>query len=168
MAGRGRDARGPARHLVALVFAQYAVNISIVSLVLPSGPVAGAIPEPATVFYGTHLTLGLALAGLFGGAGYLAQGRSEQPTVSMLWSAAAVFAPLAILVALYYRIAAFDRSVPFAAAALVLAMLFALATEALMRREPRPGHAAGSAISPPAIAALAAQAAHNGDGGASR
>jgi len=38
----------------------------------------------------------------------LAQGRSERSIGPTLWSAAAVFAPLAILVALYYRIAGFD------------------------------------------------------------
>jgi uncharacterized membrane protein len=142
--------------LVAMMFLQYAVNIGIERLVLPSGPTAGAVPEPDRVFFGTHIVLGLALAALFGGAGFLAQGRSEQPAVSMPWCASAVFTPLAILVALYYRIAAFDRSVPFAALALLLAALFALATEALIRRPPRPGVAAASAIfATGAIAALA-------------
>jgi uncharacterized membrane protein len=142
--------------LVALVFAQYAVNVAFGQLVLPSGPTAGAVPEPERVFYTTHIVLGLGLAALFGGSGFLAQGRSEQPTIPMLWCVAAVFTPLAILVALYYRIAAFDRSVPFAGAALLLAALFALATEALIRRAPRPGLAAASAIfATGAIAALA-------------
>jgi uncharacterized membrane protein len=142
--------------LVALVFAQYAVNITFGQLVLPSGPTAGAVPEPERVFFATHIALGLGLAALFGGAGFLAQGRSEQATIPMLWCVAAVFTPLAILVALYYRITAFDRSVPFAGAGLVLAALFALATEALIRRPPRPGLAAASAMfATGAIAALA-------------
>jgi uncharacterized membrane protein len=104
------------------------------------------VPEPQRVFYGTHLALGAALALLFGGAGYLAQGRSERAVPPMLWAASAVFVPIAILVALYYRIYAFEQSVPFAGLALLLAALFALATEALGRREPRPGLAAASAI----------------------
>jgi uncharacterized membrane protein len=142
--------------LTAIVFGQYAVNITIDRLILPSGPTAGAVPEPAHVFFGTHLTLGIALAALFGGAGFLAQGRSSRPLPPMLWAASAVFGPIAILIALYYRIAQFDRSVPFAAAALLLAALFAFAVESLGKRGPRPGKAAAEAIfATGAIAALA-------------
>ena len=63
----------------------------------------------------------------------------------MLWSACAVFTPLAMLAALYYRIARFEPSIPFAAAALLLAALFAFATEMLDKRAPRPGLAAAGA-----------------------
>ena len=87
---------------VALMFLQYSVNVSLEQLVLPSGPTAGAIPEPQRVFYGTHLVLGAGLAALFGAAGFLAQGRSTRAIVPTLWAASAVFVPLAILVALYY------------------------------------------------------------------
>ena len=74
----------------------------------------------------------------------------------MQWSASAVFAPIAILAALYYRIAGLDRSVPFAGVALLLAALFALATEAMGKREPRPGMAAsGTIFATGAVAALA-------------
>ena len=142
--------------MVALMFLQYSVNVSVEQLVLPSGPTAGAMPEPQHVFYGTHLALGAALAVLFGAAGFLAQGRSTRPIVPMLWAASAVFVPLAILVALYYRIYKFEQSMPFAGIALLLAALFALATEALSRREPRPGSAAAAAIfATGAVAALA-------------
>ena len=65
--------------MVALMFLQYSVNFSVEQLVLPSGPTAGAMPEPQRVFYGTHLTLGAGLAALFGAAGFLAQGRSTRP-----------------------------------------------------------------------------------------
>ena len=65
---------------------------------------------------GWHLVLGAGFAVLFGGAGYLAQGRSSGRSCLILWSAAAVFAPIAILAALYYRIAGFEPSIPFAAA----------------------------------------------------
>ncbi|MGH6769966.1 MAG: DUF2339 domain-containing protein, partial [Xanthobacteraceae bacterium] len=123
--------------MVALVFLQFAVNIQWEQLVLPSGPVAGAVPEPQRLFYGAHLALGAALAALFGGAGFLAQGRSTRPVAPMLWAASAVFVPVAILVALYYRIYYFEQSFPFTGAALLLAALFALATEALGRREAR-------------------------------
>src|SRR6202035_5886863 len=72
------------------------------------------------------------------------------------WSAAAVFAPLAMLVALYYRIAQLDRSLPFAALALLVAAIFALATETLVKREPRPGlMAAGAMFATGTLGALA-------------
>ena len=86
----------------------------------------------------------------------MAQGRSERPLPPILWSASAVFAPIAILVALYYRIAEFDRSVPFATAALLLAALFAYATELLAKSEPRPGSASAAAVfATGAVASLA-------------
>src|SRR5207344_1821450 len=126
------------------------------TLILPSGETGGAIPEPARVMFGWHLTLGVGLAALFGATGYLAQGRSERPLVPMLWAASAVFAPLAILVALYYRIAGFDRSIPFAGAAVLLAGAFALATEILTKREREGGSGAASGIfATGAIASLA-------------
>src|SRR5262249_46751401 len=83
---------------------------------------------------------------LFGVAGYLAQGRSQRPEVPLVWSACAVAAPLAILLALYYRIYGFDRAIPFAGLALLLAALDAVATETLSKRPPRPGLAAASAL----------------------
>jgi uncharacterized membrane protein len=65
-------------------------------------------------------------------------------------------APIAILAALYYRIAGFERSIPVAGFALLLAVLYALATEALGKRAPRPGLAAAGAIfATGAVAALA-------------
>jgi uncharacterized membrane protein len=142
--------------LVVLVFARWAADLDIERLVLPSGPVAGAVPEPPKTNAGWHLVLGAAFALLFGGAGYLAQGRSERAPVPVLWSAAAVFAPIAILAALYYRIAGFEPSIPFAAAALLLSALYAFATETLDKRAPRPGLPAASAIfATGAVAALA-------------
>ena len=142
--------------LVVLVFVRWAADLDIERLVMPSGPVAGAVPEPPKANVGWHLVLGAGFALLFGGAGYLAQGRSERAIVPVLWSAAAVFAPIAILAALYYRIAGFEPSIPFAAAALLLSALYAFATETLDKRAPRPGLAAASAIfATGAVAALA-------------
>jgi uncharacterized membrane protein len=100
--------------------------------------------------------LGTAFALLFGATGYLAQGRSPLPIGPMLWSASAVFAPIGILSGLYYRIAGLVVSIPFAGLALLLAALFAVATEALSRRAPRPGLAASAALfATGAVAALA-------------
>jgi uncharacterized membrane protein len=67
-----------------------------------------------------------------------------------------VIVPLAMLIALYYRIAEMDRSLPFAGLALLLAAIYAVATETLVQREPRPGLAASGAIF--ATATLAALA----------
>ena len=132
--------------LAALVMAHWAVHMNVQGLLAPSGPTAPAIPEPERYDYGSHLMLAASWAALFGIGGFSAQGRSSRALVPMLWSAAAVFAPLAMLIALYYRIAQLDRSLPFAALALLVASIFGLATETLVRREPRPGLMAASAM----------------------
>jgi len=142
--------------LATLLMLRWALGLNTESLIEPSGPVAGAVPEPELARTGWHLTLGIGFASLYGIAGYLAQGRSERPIVPVLWSAAAVFTPLAMLAALYYRVANFEPSLPFAGGALLLAALFALATENLGKRAPRPGSAAAEAIfATGAVAALA-------------
>jgi uncharacterized membrane protein len=142
--------------LVALVMVRCALNYDVEYLIAPSGPTAPAIPEPARAHTEWHLALGIAFALLFGGVGFQAQGRSERPLVPALWAAVAVFTPIAMVCALYYRVAKFEPSLPFAGAALLLAALFALATETLDRRAPRPGSAAAQALfATGAIAALA-------------
>ena len=142
--------------LAALVMAHWAVQMNVQGLLAPSGPTAPAIPEPERYDYGSHLILAAGWAALFGIGGFLAQGRSSRALVPMLWSAAAVFAPLAMLVALYYRIAQLDRSLPFAALALLVAAIFGLATETLVKREPRPGAmAAGAMFATGTLGALA-------------
>jgi uncharacterized membrane protein len=142
--------------LAALVIADWAVDIHWRTLVAPGGYTAGLTPEPQHVFYGAHLALGGLFAALFGGAGFLAQGRSSRGEVPIIWAATAVVAPLAILIALYYRIYGFERALPFAALALGGAALFATATEVLTRREARPGSDHAAAIfATGALAALA-------------
>jgi uncharacterized membrane protein len=137
----------PAAALLAvLVIVSWAVDANLERLVLPSGPVAGAVPEPPKADVGWHLVLAGAFAALFGVAGYLAQGRSERPTVPLLWSAAAAFTPIAVLAALYYRIAKLEPSIPFALTALILSVLYALAVERLDKRPPRPGLAGAAAL----------------------
>src|SRR5262245_40456235 len=132
--------------LAALVIVRWAVDANLERLVLPSGPVAGAVPEPPKADVGWHLVLAGAFAALFGVAGYLAQGRSERPSVPLLWGAAAAFTPIAVLAALYYRIAKFEPSIPFALTALILSALYALAVERLDKRPPRPGLAGAAAL----------------------
>jgi uncharacterized membrane protein len=138
-----------------IVMLHWAVPTVFEQLVLATGVTNGVIPGPSSGT-GSHLTLGLAAAALFGVSGYAAQGRSENPLVALLWSATAVATPIAILVALYFRIAEFDRSIPFAGLALLLAALYGYATELLSKRQPRPGIARATAMfAAGAVAALA-------------
>jgi uncharacterized membrane protein len=132
--------------LTLIVFTDWALQSNFVNLLAPSGPTAPTIPDPPRVDVTWHIALGVLFAGMFGITGFLAQGRSQSALIPMVWSATAAFAPIAILIALYFRIANFDRSIPFAGAALLLAALFATATETLGKRAPRPGSAGSGAI----------------------
>lgn len=142
--------------LATIVITHWAVEMRTETLVMPAGPVSGAVPQPSAGYVGSHLALGGAFAILFGAAGFMAQGRSQRPAAPVLWAATGAAAPIAILVALNYSISGFERSVPFAALALLVAAIFAVATEILTRRPPRPGLAAGAAIfAAGSVAALA-------------
>jgi len=142
--------------LAAAVMADWSVHLVVDALIAPAGSAAPTTPEPESYDYGSHLFLAAVWAAIFGIPGFLAQGRSIRPLVPIIWSASAVFVPVAMLVALYYRIAGFDQSLPFAGFALVLAAIYAIATETLVRRQPRPGLAASGAIfATGALAALA-------------
>ena len=142
--------------LAVAVLAHWAVRMNIDALLAPSGPAAPAIPEPERFAYGPHFAVATAWALLFGVAGFLAQGRSARALVTVVWAATAVAVPLALLMALYYRVAELDRSLPFAGLALLLAALYALATETLVQREPRPGLMTASGLfATGALAALA-------------
>jgi uncharacterized membrane protein len=132
--------------LTALAIGDWAVAINYTHLVAPGGPVFGTIPEPAIATVGGQLALGAAFAILFWAAGFLAQGRSEQKIAPIIWAASAVFTPLAIVIALYYRIYNFERSIPFAALALLIAAVNAIATEMLSKREERPGMPEATAL----------------------
>jgi uncharacterized membrane protein len=88
---------------VALIFWHWSIDFDVAVLGLPNGPVPDSLWQPEHYLFGAPLMLGGALASLFAGAGFLAQGRAQRPVVAMLWAASAVFAPLAILIALYYR-----------------------------------------------------------------
>jgi uncharacterized membrane protein len=147
---------GAAAILSVLAIADWAVGMNVGALLAPSGATAPAVPEPERFAYGPHLWLGALWMALYGVAGFLAQGRSRHAVVPMLWGAVSVFAPLGILVALYYRLYGFERSMPFAALALLLAALYGVATEALVKRAPRLGMVAASALyATGALAALA-------------
>jgi uncharacterized membrane protein len=142
--------------LAMAVMAHWAVSMNLSQLLWPGGPAAPAVHEPQPYEYGSHLVVGAGWAALFGIAGFVAQGRSVRALAPMLWCASGVFAPLAMLLSLYYRIAGLDRSLPFAGLALLLAAIYALATENLVQRDTRPGIMAASAMfATGALAALA-------------
>jgi uncharacterized membrane protein len=142
--------------LAVAVIADWAVPMNLSNLIAPAGPAAPAIEDPQRYNYGSHFFLAALWAAMFGIGGFLAQGRSTRALVPMLWSACAVCVPLAMLIALYYRIAGLDRSLPFAGLALLLAAIFGVATEALVQRAPRPGlPAAGAIFATGTLAALA-------------
>ncbi len=132
--------------LVGLVLAQWAVELRVENPLAAPGPLAGNLPELPKAAFGSHLWLGAALAVLFGASGFLVQQRTKSATQSILWAAAAVVAPIAIMIALYYRIALFERSIPFAGVAVALAAVFAYMTEALSKRDAKPGSASAAAI----------------------
>ena len=132
--------------LTVLVIVRWAFDADLSRLIAPAGVAGVAAPQPLRADVGVHLALGGAFAVLFAAAGFLAQGRSIAALVPILWSSAGVLAPIAILIALYYRIANLERSIPFAALALIVAALFSLATEQLWKRALRPGLATAGAL----------------------
>ena len=139
-------ALGAAAATVFIVFAEWAVRANPDMLVLPGGPLPGVGPVATDSAVTLHLVMAAIFAAGFGIAGFFAQGRSNSPIIPVVWSAAAVATPIAILVALYARIAHLDRSIPFAILAVLLAAAFGAATETLNRREDRPGVATSVAL----------------------
>ena len=130
---------GAAALFVFIVFAEWAVRGNPDMLVLPGGPLPGIGPNATDGSVSLHLVTAAIFAVGFGAAGFLAQGRSDSAIIPVVWSATAVFTPLALLIALYARIAHLDRSIPFAILAVALAAAFGAATESLTRRDVRPG-----------------------------
>ncbi|MCK1617917.1 DUF2339 domain-containing protein [Bradyrhizobium sp. 159] len=139
-------ALGAAAATVFIVFAEWAVRANPDMLVLPGGPMAGIGPVPTDSSVTLHLVTAAIFAAGFGIAGFLAQGRSNSAIIPVVWSASAVATPIAILVALFARIAHLDRSIPFAILAVLLAAAFGAATESLTRRETRPGAMISTAL----------------------
>lgn len=124
---------------VFAVFAEWAVLANPDMLVLPGGALPGIGPHATDGSVSLHLTSAAIFAIGFGAAGFLVQGRSTSAVIPVIWAAGAVFTPPALLIALYGRIAHLDRSIPFAILAVMLAAAYGAATEALSRREHRPG-----------------------------
>ncbi|MET0709257.1 MAG: DUF2339 domain-containing protein, partial [Tardiphaga sp.] len=131
---------------VALVFLEWAVRGNPDMLVLPGGPLAGIGASPIESSVSLHLVTAAIFAAGFGLLGFLAQGRSVSAIIPVIWAGVAVFVPLALLIALYARIAHLDQSIPFAILAVIIAAGFAAATEVLGKRETRPGLAIAIAL----------------------
>ncbi|HLJ00967.1 MAG TPA: DUF2339 domain-containing protein, partial [Bradyrhizobium sp.] len=131
---------------VGIVFFEWAVRANPDMAVLPGGPLPGIGPSAIESSVSLHLVAAAIFAAGFGGAGFLAQGRAANALVPAIWSATGVFTPLALLIALYARIAHLDRSVPLSILAVLLAAAFAAATEQLTKRDIRPGLAISTAL----------------------
>jgi uncharacterized membrane protein len=137
---------GAAAAFVFIVFAEWAVRGNPDMLVLPGGPLPGIGPAATDGSVSLHLITAAMFAVGFSAAGFMAQGRFVSAIIPVVWSAAAVFTPLALLIALYARIAHLDRSIPFAILAVVLAAAYGAATETLSKRDNRPGLAISIAL----------------------
>ncbi len=131
---------------VTLVFLSWLVQSAPDTLGLQGGPLPGIGPRATDASVGAHLVTAATIALAFAASGFLAQGRSPHAVAPVIWSASGVAVPIALLIALYARIAHLERSVPFALVAAVVAGLFAAATEQLAKREPRPGQTVATAL----------------------
>jgi uncharacterized membrane protein len=141
--------------VAAVVMWHWAAEQAFDPLLMPPGVTRGAIPDLSTGV-GPHIALGLALMALFGGAGYVAQLRAPRLRIALVWSATAAAAPIAILIALYARVAHYDQSIPFAGLALLMAALYGYAADQLSRRDQTAGVFSSTAVfATGAIAALA-------------
>ena len=87
---------------VFVVFAEWAVHANPDLTLMPGGPLPG-MGGPAAIegSVSLHLITAAIFAAGFGLAGFAAQGRSVSAIVPVVWSAAGVFTPLALLIALY-------------------------------------------------------------------
>ncbi len=123
--------------VAGLVVAEWALEPILSSTLGLPGPMAGVQPDPAQVATQGPMLFAAGLAAAFLGSGMAAQLRAGRSWPAIFWAGGAVLAPLAILIALYGRISGFERSVPFAGVALVLAALYLAATETLTARSAR-------------------------------
>lgn len=129
-----------------LVVGHWSVSDYFVLVSSPGGPYSAVPPVARLEGLRVHLLFGGGLALMFGGTGFIAQGRLRHPYASMIWAGMAVLVPLLVLTALNYGVSQFERSIPFAGLALLLAAAFGFATEKQDRRTLAPGSAAATAI----------------------
>lgn len=137
---------GAAALFVFAVFAEWAIRANPELTVMPGGAMPGIGTRADEGSISMHLIAAAGFGAAFGAAGFFAQGRSVSAIIPVIWAAAGVFTPLALLVALYARIAHLDRSIPFAIIAIAVAGAFAAATELLTKRDTRPGQMIATAL----------------------
>ncbi len=104
------------------------------SAVAPAGPLAGVAPEPARLSVGHFATYGLMMGAALLGLGLAGALRAQRRLTALGWALTATVGPLLLLLAAYGRLTELDRSLPFAALALLLAALFTAGAELLTRR----------------------------------
>ena len=139
-------ALGAAAACIFIVFAEWMVRGNPDMLVLPGGALPGIGPSATDGSVSLHMITAAIFALAFGVAGFMAQARFGAARITVTWAATAVFVPLALLIALYARIAHLDRSIPFAILAVILAAAFGAATESLARRDNRTGVVIATAL----------------------
>ncbi len=116
------------------------------------------LPEALTTYVAAALLLGAGI--LAAGFLRLALGRALRLGPAAWYAGAATLGPLALLIVAYWRLTAFDRSIPFAVMAGVLGLVFAGAAGWLRRQDPADeSPAIRLAIGAAASAAVAALAA---------
>lgn len=120
------------------------------SAVAPAGPLAGVAPEPARLSVGHFAAYGVTMGALLAGLGIAGAGRARRGLFALGWAAAGTIGPVLLLIAAYGRLTELERSLPFAALALGLALLFTASSELFSRRRsdiPAAAFAAGAVVS---------------------
>lgn len=120
------------------------------SAVAPAGPLAGVAPEPARLSVGHFAAYGFAMGALLAGLGIAGAGRARRGLFALGWAAAGTIGPVLLLIAAYGRLTELERSLPFAALGLGLALLFTASSELFSRRRsdiPAAAFAAGAVVS---------------------
>jgi uncharacterized membrane protein len=141
--------------LAVLAMLHWAVDLRLVAIT-GRGWSFDYVPSLHIESVGLHLLVGAVFATTFGGGAFLAQGRSRIAAIPVMWAVAGALAPIAILIALYWRLYEFERALPLAVVALIVAALYGWAAERMAARDTEPGGATAVAIFASAgIAALA-------------
>ena len=145
--------------LVAFGYFGWGDTLSLAGPPETLAPELAGTPRLRSEDFVRYLGIGLCFAGLFAGAGFFAMGRGlrRDGLLAALWAAIAVTVPLVLLIIGYRFVAEFERSLPFAAAALALAALYGGALEAAVRRTDEDG--AERLLTAPAALAAGALAA---------
>jgi uncharacterized membrane protein len=142
--------------LAVLVVLHWAVDVRFVYVEAHHTWSFDYVPRLRIGAVGLHLVACAIVAATFGAGAYLAQGRSLTARIPVMWAVTGALTPLVILIALYWRLYEFERALPLAVVALMVAALYGWAAERLAPHETHPGGAVALAVfASAAIAALA-------------